>query len=193
MSNRIGSWTHMLGGAPRAIALISLGIAGACQSRNANPQGGDTTSTGATTAARTDTSGGMAGMPGMRANTGGATMGSMMMDSSMMKMMDSMRAGMTRMDAMSPEQMKSTMAAHRQMAGNMLAQMNSEMRSMNMSADPAWTALVDSVRQDLVRMPDVSGPQLKTFMTAHHARMDRLMAMHREMMSRMSGAGRPGR
>ncbi|HWG32546.1 MAG TPA: hypothetical protein VN650_00165, partial [Gemmatimonadaceae bacterium] len=176
MSNRIGSWTHVLGGAPRVIALISLALAGACQSRNANPRGGETTSTGATTAARTDTSGGMAGMPGIRANTAGATMGSMMIDSSMMKMMDSMRTGMTRMDAMSPEQMKAMMASHRQMAGNMLAQMNSEMRSMNMSADPAWTALVDSVRQDLVRMPDVSGPQLKTFMTAHHARMDRLMA-----------------
>ena len=78
MSNRIGSSTHVLGGAPRVIALISLALAGACQSRNPNSRVGDTMSSGATTAARTDTSGGMAGMPGMRANTGGATMGQLL-------------------------------------------------------------------------------------------------------------------
>jgi hypothetical protein len=83
--------------------------------------------------------------------------------------------------------MKANLAAHRQMAANMLAQMNGEMRAMNMSADAAWTALVDSVRQDLVRLPDASGAQLKTLVAAHHARMERLMTIHRDMMSKMSG------
>jgi hypothetical protein len=125
--------------------------------------------------------GGMSGMGAMK-GVGG------MMDSSMMRMVDSMRISMTRMDAMSPAQMEAMMGAHRQMAANMLAQMNSEMRSMNMSPDAAWTALVDSVRQDLVRLPDVPSSQLKTFMAAHRARMDRLMTMHRDMMSKAAGA-----
>jgi hypothetical protein len=123
----------------------------------------------------------MAAMPGMSGS---------MTDSGMTRMMDSVRAEMTRMDALTPNQITSTMPAHRQVAGNMLAQMNSEMRSMNMAADPAWTALVDSVRQDLVRMPNVPGVQLKALMTAHRARMDRLMAMHRDMMGNTAGQKR---
>jgi len=115
-----------------------------------------------------------------------AMSGGMAMDSSMSRMIDSMRAEMTRMTSETPEQMKSMMSMHRQMAANILAQMNSEMRSMNMSGDAAWTALVDSVRQDLVRMPDLSGVQLRTFVTADRSRMERLMSMHRDMMGKMS-------
>ncbi len=39
------------------------------------------------------------------------------------------------------------------MAANMLAQFNREMSQMNMPDDPAWRATVDSLRQDLARMP----------------------------------------
>jgi len=160
------------------LAMAGIVIFSACQSRGSESGVGQTAAAGTTTAARRDTSGAMASMPGMSGGT---------MDSGTNTMMDSMRIEMARMDAMTPSQMKSTMATHRQMAGNMLAQMNGEMRSMNMTADPAWTALVDSVRQDLVHMPDLSGAELKAFMTAHHARMQRLMAMHREMMGKMAG------
>ena len=143
-----------------------------CHSRGTSSGAGETTTT------RPDTSGGMSGMNAMS--------GGMAMDSSMSRMIDSMRAEMTRMTSETPEQMKSMISMHRQMAANILAQMNSEMRSMNMSGDAAWTALVDSVRQDLVRMPDLSGAQLRTFVTAHRTRMERLMSMHRDMMGKMS-------
>jgi hypothetical protein len=164
----------------RLLAYVAVvGIITACQSRsNGSGQGQSATASSAVTATRPDTSGGMGGMAGMS--------GGMMSDTGANTMMGSMRAEMMRMNAMNPDQMKSMMASHRQMAGNMLAQMNSDMRSMNMAGDPAWTALVDSVRQDLVRMPDVSGPQLKTLMSAHQGRMERLMTMHRDMMSRTS-------
>jgi hypothetical protein len=56
------------------------------------------------------------------------------------------------------------------------------MRSTNMRGDPMWNALVDSVRQDLVHMPDMSGQELKTLMPAHQARVMRLMQMHQQMM-----------
>jgi len=166
------SKTTCLLSAATAIAIIT-----ACQSRGNESGAGQTTAT-ATTGSRSDTSGKMAGMPGMS--------GGMMMDTGMTTMMDSMRAELTRMDAMTPAQMTSMMETHRQMAGNILAQMNNEMRSMNMTADPAWTALVDFIRQDLVRMPDVSGARLNALMRAHRVRMDRLMTMHRDMVSKMS-------
>jgi hypothetical protein len=62
--------------------------------------------------------------------------------------------------------------------------MSDQMWSMNMTGDPAWSALVDSVRQDLVHMPEMSAPELKTFMPAHQARVTRLMQMHRSMMAK---------
>ena len=155
------------------LALTAVAVAG-CRSRSETPS---SESTGATTASpgslegakRSDSTGGMMKMPGM----------SGMMS---MAMMDSMQASMRRMNSMSPDQMKSMLPAHRQMLGNMLSQMNSEMRSMNMSATPAWNALVDSVRQDLIRMPEMNSVELETMMPAHHGRVTRLMELHQHMM-----------
>ena len=113
---------------------------------------------------------GMAGMPGM-------------MNAAMM---DSMQAQMKTMAAMSPDQIASMLPMHRQMVANMLSQMSSDMRSMNMSADPAWTALSDSVRQDLVRLPEMTKAQLQKAMPAHEARVTRLMQMHKDMMAKMT-------
>ncbi len=130
------------------------------------------------------TAGGMSGMPmqgmgGMKGMAGGdsSTMGGMTM-ADMQKQMDAMMKA-------SPEQMKAMLPMHRQMAANMLAQMNTQMRTMNMPANAAWTATVDSVRQDLVRLPEQSAQQLKDAVPAHHARMMRLMQMHDAMMKGM--------
>jgi hypothetical protein len=71
------------------------------------------------------------------------------------------------------------------MVANMLSRMNTDMRSMNMPGDAAWNATVDSLRQDLTRMPDLDAAALKSMMPAHHARMMRLMQMHRDMMGEM--------
>ena len=113
--------------------------------------------------------GGMAGMQGMMSPA----------------MADSMQAEMKHMAAMTPDQMTAMLPMHRQMVGNMLSQMSSDMRSMNMPADAAWTALTDSVRQDLIRLPEMSTTELKQAITAHHARVTRLMQMHKDMMAKM--------
>ena len=84
-----------------------------------------------------------------------------------------------------PEQMRAMMPAHRQMVANMLGEMTAEMRKMNMSGDAAWTTTVDSVRQDLVHMPELSGRELMTAMPAYRARTMRLMEMHRAMSKNM--------
>ena len=74
---------------------------------------------------------------------------------------------------------------HQQMAENMITQMSSEMRGMSMTADERWTALVDSARQDLTRMPAMNAQGLKAFMPEHQGRVTRLMQAHRDMMKGM--------
>ena len=98
---------------------------------------------------------------------------------------DSMQAEMKRMAAMNPDQMSAMLPMHRQMVGNMLSQMSSDMRSMNMPADAAWTALTDSVRQDLIRLPEMSKTELTQAIPAHQGRVTRLMQMHKDMMAKM--------
>jgi hypothetical protein len=111
----------------------------------------------------------MAGTPGM-------------VDSAMM---DSMQAQMRMMTSMTADQMAATLPTHRQMVATMLSQMTAEMRSMNMPADAAWTATIDSVRQDLIRLPVMTKPELKQAMPAHLARVSRVMQIHKDMMAKM--------
>lgn len=145
-----------------AIGIATAMLFGACR-----PPDNETASTGQTT--RADTTGGMAGMHGMMSAG----------------MMDSTHTHMHMMDTMSADHMKAMLPMHRQMVANMLSRMNQDMRSMNMPGDQAWNATADSLRQDLTRMPELSGQELKAMMPAHHARMTRLMQMHRDMMGRM--------
>jgi hypothetical protein len=56
---------------------------------------------------------------------------------------------------------------------------------MNMTSNNAWRALVDSVPQELVRTPEMSGPHLKAMMPAHPARMTQLMQKQEQMMRNM--------
>ncbi len=124
---------------------------------------------------------GMPGMPGMgdTSGTGGMRgMAGMHGGDMMTQMQDHLRM----MNGASGDSLETMLPAHRQMVGNMLAQMNQQMRSMNMTADPQWMALVDSLRQDLVRMPEMSPTLLQNLMPAHRARVTRLMQMHRSMM-----------
>ena len=71
------------------------------------------------------------------------------------------------------------------MVANMMSQANKDMRDMNMMSDAAWTATVDSLRQDLTRMPEMSASDLQLFMPTHQARVRRLMESHRTMMGNM--------
>ncbi|CAN5668985.1 hypothetical protein BH23GEM8_BH23GEM8_22810 [soil metagenome] len=77
----------------------------------------------------------MEGMPGMAG----------MQDDGMMRQM---QARMATMIATNPDSVMAMMPMHRKMAANMLAQMNREMRGMDMAGDEAWTATVDSLRQE---------------------------------------------
>ena len=97
-------------------------------------------------------------------------------------MMEDMASHMEVMRGATGDSIRAMVPMHRQMTANMLSQMDSEMRSMNMSDDTAWTAAADSVRNDMVRMAEMDAEELRTFMPAHQERMRRLMDMHRTMM-----------
>jgi hypothetical protein len=146
------------------IALAALAVA-ACGSRDAGRRND--------TGAARDT-GGMAGMAGMAGMT---------MESA--RMMDEMGPHLRALDGAGADSLRAALPAHRQRVANMIAQMNREMRDMNMAADAAWGATVDSLRQDLTRMPELSPGELAALMPGHRARVERLMASHREMVGRM--------
>ncbi|MGQ0813071.1 MAG: hypothetical protein ACT4O1_01215 [Gemmatimonadota bacterium] len=116
----------------------------------------------------------MAPMDGMQGMQMGADTG----------MMAEMESHMKMMEGAGGDTLKGMMEMHRPMAANMLAQFNRDMQQMNMSADTAWHALADSIRQDLTRMPDLNTRQMQSLMPGHMARMRRLMQLHRELMSR---------
>ena len=163
----------------RAVRRLIIGVATATALTACGTERDDRNAAADTPAAagQADTTGQMAGhMPGM----GG-------MDSGMMGVagMAEMQAHMRMMAGTSADSMQAMLPMHRQMVANMLSRMNGEMRQMNMAGDAAWTATVDSLRQDLVRMPELSGQELRDLMPAHHTRMTRLMQMHERMMADM--------
>lgn len=123
---------------------------------------------------------GQEGMGGMKMDSmpmGGGNMG--MSGSAMVPMM---RAHMDSMLRMSPGQMTAKMAAHDQMMSQMMDGMGADMRSMDMSGDAKWNALVDSVKADLADLPALQDAELSARMKAHAERVRRLMAMHEGMM-----------
>ena len=124
-----------------------------------------------------DSPGGMHDMPGMGGDTGGMMGGGMMAE---------MGQHMQRMMGAGADSMRAMMPMHRQMTAKMLSRLNREMRDMNMTGDAGWTATGDSIRQDLVRMADMSGEELRAAMPAHRDRVMRLMEMHRDMMGNMN-------
>jgi hypothetical protein len=62
--------------------------------------------------------------------------------------------------------------------------MGADMRGMRMSGTPEWTALTDSVKQDLAELPNLKGQALSTRMRAHADRVRRLIELHEKMMGK---------
>jgi predicted small lipoprotein YifL len=111
-----------------------------------------------------------------------SNMSGMQMAMQGVQMMPLMRAHLDSLGAMQPAQMAAQMAAHQDLASRMMDAMGADMRGRNMKPDSTWTALSDSLRQDLAGMPGLSGGALKSRMQAHIGRMQRMMAMHEGMM-----------
>jgi hypothetical protein len=114
---------------------------------------------------------GMTGMPGMG-----------MRSDSLMPMM---RGDLDSLAGLSPQFTAGMLSMHESMASRMLDAMGADMTVMGMKPDPTWTALTDSIKQDLADLPALSGRALDARLKAHIDRMRRLMAMHESMMQRM--------
>ena len=106
-------------------------------------------------------------------------------------MMEEMRATMRAMQSASGDSLRAAIPMHRQMASDMMAQMNREMAQMKITADSRWSGLMDSLRQDLARMPGINAGEVVRFLPAHHGRLTRLMDLHREVMQRQPAPARP--
>lgn len=119
-----------------------------------------------------------AGHQGMAMDSGGMSMAGKSMTPMMQAHMDSM-------GRMSSEQMSASMGKHERMMSEMMDRMGGEMRQMQMAETGEWTALTDSVRQDLAQLPSLSGEKLQTRMRAHVKRVQRLLAAHEQMMKGM--------
>src|SRR5882672_3923013 len=113
----------------------------------------------------------MSGMPGMTSMSG-------MKSDSLMPMM---RADLDSVARTSPQPGSGTISAHETMASQMLDAMGSDMTMMQMNPDAAWKALTVSVKRDLAELPSLSGHPLSMHLTAHIARMRRLLDMHQRM------------
>ena len=121
----------------------------------------------------------------MAPRSGRDSMPAMAPASSMPGMSAEMTAHMSQMKSADGATMKTMLPEHRKMVEGMLSQMNDQMRGMKMSATPAWTALTDSLRSDLKKMPGMSAAALAAAMPAHEMRMMNLATMHEGMMKGM--------
>ena len=151
-------------------ALLLMGCGKEAKEKDTEPTPAPTATAQADDHLHGDTAAGIPGTAGMG-----------MMGQQMMGQMDStMRAMM----GASGDSMKAMLPMHREMAENMMEQMNSDVHA-HAKADPAWDALADSVRTDLMHMGDLADSELQRRMGAHVARMRRLMEMHQKMMGGM--------
>ena len=104
-------------------------------------------------------------------------------------MIDEMRVHMRTMQAVSADSIRAGMPMHREMMTTMLAEMTRDVSEMKMPANTRWSALMDSVRQDMERMPGMDAAAMAVAMPMHHQRLTRLMDMHQhEMMQHKAPA-----
>lgn len=136
-----------------------------------------------TRAAGGDTAGMHMGMDSMQMQ--GMGKGGMQGMGGMMSMMSGMRTHMDSMMRLPPDRMKAMMASHDRMMAQMMDRMGAGMRGMNMGGDRDWSALTDSVRQDLAALPQLEGKALTERMRAHSDRVSRLIGSHERMMGSM--------
>ena len=98
------------------------------------------------------------------------------------QMMPAMQDHLDSTATMTPSQLSAGMATHQDLTSRTMDAMGADMRGMGMQPDAAWSALGDSLRQDLAELSSLSGAALKDRMDAHASRLKRMMAMHEQMM-----------
>ena len=88
---------------------------------------------------------------------------------------------------MSAEQRQRMWAMHTRMSTEMMDAMMANMRAHGAAPSSEWTALRDSVKQDMAELPKLQGDSLRSRMQAHAERMQRLMGLQAQAMGMPMG------
>lgn len=103
-----------------------------------------------------------------------------------------MRLHLRQMQGVHADSIRAMLPLHRQMFSGMMGHMEGmggHMRGMPMMhGDTAWTALMDSLHQDMLRLSDVSAmsdEEVERWMAAHRARAMRMLEMYPAMRRRL--------
>jgi hypothetical protein len=81
-----------------------------------------------------------------------------------------------RLSAASAAEQKQRLGAHISAVNGMLSRFEDKVRAMHVTMDPDWVAVIDSVKNDVARMPDMPTGQLHDFLPEHNRRVMRIVA-----------------
>ena len=81
-----------------------------------------------------------------------------------------------RLSAASADEQKQLLGAHISAVNGMLSRFEDNVRAMHVTMDPDWVAVIDSVKNDVARMPDMPTEQLHDFLPEHNRRVMRIVA-----------------
>lgn len=89
---------------------------------------------------------------------------------------DSVTADLDTMSAANGDAQRHMLPTHEELVSDFLTRNDAKMRAMHVKIDPDWLTLIDSVRNDLARMPNMSSTQLHAFFPEHVHRVMRIVA-----------------
>lgn len=89
---------------------------------------------------------------------------------------DSVTTDLDSMSSANGDAQRHMLPAHEQLVSEFLTRNDAKMRAMHVKIDPDWLSVIDSVRNDLARMPNMSSAQLHTFFPEHAHRVMRIVA-----------------
>lgn len=89
---------------------------------------------------------------------------------------DSVTSDLDSMSAANGDAQRHMLPAHEELVSEFLTRNDAKMRAMHVKIDPDWLTVIDSVRNDLARMPNMSSTQLHAFFPEHARRVMRIVA-----------------
>lgn len=85
-------------------------------------------------------------------------------------------ADVNKIQMASAAEQEELLPAHIQTIEHLLGRFESKVRAMHVEQDQDWVAVIDSVRTDLARMPDMPPEELHAYMPGHNRRVMRIVA-----------------
>ena len=93
------------------------------------------------------------------------------------EMMTAMEIELKALDTAKVATIQAQLPEHVSAATRLVNRLDDDMLHMNKADVPEWRTLVDSLRRDLIRLPQLTTSDLPSYMTQHRARLTRLMEL----------------